>query len=57
MMRKKPSAPVDCHSYSSLQYGLDTTSGGILPRTTRNKENVLRLQPDIFVTAIKNFFD
>src|SRR6202140_1765412 len=52
-----PSAPVNCYPDSSLQYGLHTSSSGILPRATGNEEDVFGLQPEIFITAIKNFFD
>src|ERR1700674_468917 len=52
-----PSAPVNCYSDSSLQYGLHTSSSGILRRAIGDEEDVLGLQPDILVTAIKNFFD
>jgi hypothetical protein len=51
------SATVNCYSDSSLQYGLHASSRSILPRATGNEEDIFGLQPDIFVTAIQNFFD
>ena len=54
---QKPSGAVDCYAYSSLQYGLQAFSSGILPRAIGNEEDIFGLQPDIFVTAIQNFFD
>ena len=46
-----------CYPDSSLQYGLQAFSSGILPRAIGNEEDIFSLQPDIFVTAIQNFFD
>src|SRR5258708_35138760 len=50
-------APVNCYPNSSLQYGLQAFSSGILPRAVGNEEDIFGLQSDIFVTAIQNFLD
>src|SRR4029077_9726884 len=62
MIRRKPkktwgSAPVNCYPDSSLQYGLQAFRSSILSRAIGNEEDIFGLQPDIFVTAIQNFFD